>query len=182
MVKQLALSLWFVSAILLPDVMAQEITNTDKYLTDEELRNPEFVSNWLKTKGVTADKKDAERFLNYGLSAKKNPNWSGAAKTFGESMIRYPSPQALTEYADANLIMLGIVRAREKSVKQKMASDMKHALDFYKSALAADAVLDSLPKSEKERVRNNVDCLEVYLRSAEVQRNCEPLQNYTMHR
>ncbi len=92
MVKLLALLLWFASALAGSNVFANEHAIEKQFLTRAQLRDAEFVSTWLKTKATTAEKKEAVRFLASAMMAK---NSSAAAKGFLESMIRYPSPQAL---------------------------------------------------------------------------------------
>lgn len=109
-------------------------------------------------------------------------NSSAAAKAFLESMIRYPSPQALAGYAAAESRMFGEIRARNKNVDQYIASDMARALDYYQSAIAADAVLKVMPEHEIEQIKKNVACLVIYLRSKKVQKNCQPLEIYTAKR
>jgi hypothetical protein len=180
--KLLALSLWFVSVLSLPCALAQENTNTNKYLTEEEVSNEKFVSSWLKTRGATADQKESKWYFEQGVREKQKKNWSAATKAFGESMIRYPSPQALAEFAAAELRMLGKIRVRENSVNQYKVADMRRTLDFYKSSLAANAVLNTMSKRESERVRMNADCLLTYIHSGKMQRNCQPLQEYGIKR
>ena len=177
MARLLALSLWFASVFALPGCNAQESAQAGKYLTESEAGNAEFVSRWL-AKHRAADQKDAQQFMQQALREKQRSNWSAATKAFGESMIRYPSPQALAGYAEAELRMLGAVRARDKNVNEHMAADMKHALAFYESALSANAVLRTLPAQESEQLQKSVDCLKAYLASASKQAGCVPLEIY----
>ncbi len=78
--------------------------------------------------------------------------------------------------------MFGEIRARNKNVDQYIASDMARALDYYQSAMTADAVLKAMPEHEIEQIRKNVACLTIYLRSKNVQKNCQPLENYMAKR
>jgi hypothetical protein len=176
--KRLALSLWFVSILWLGCALAEEKSDPKKYLTEEDVRNREFVSNWLRTKGASVDQTESKWYFEQGMRENQKKNWSAATKAFGESMIRYPTPHALAEYADAELRMLGESRARENSMDQHKLEDMKDALDFYKSALAADAVLNTMSKQDRERVRQSADCLDAYIRSGKARSNCQPLEVY----
>lgn len=179
MVKLLALLLWFASSLLGPYVFAKEEATEKQFLTNEQLRDAEFVATWLKTKATNVNKKEAARFLETAMAAK---NSSAAAKGFLESMIRYPSPQALAGYAAAESRMFGEIRKRNKNVDQHIISDMGRALDYYKSAIAANAVLKIMPEHEIEQVRKNVACLTIYLQAKTPQKNCQPLQNYAAMR
>ncbi len=175
MAKLLALLLLFANTALSPCAFANGGAIKTPYLTDEQLRNAEFVSTWLKTKATTTAQKDARPFLEAAMRAK---NSSAAAKAFLESIIRYPHPQALVGYAVAETRMLGEIRARNNNVDQYIGSDMLRTLDYYKSAIAADAVLQVMPKNEMEQVQKNAACLTTYLRLKHRQKNCLPLQNY----
>lgn len=177
MARLLALSLWFASVFVLPGCNAQESTKATKLLTESEAGNAEFVSRWL-TQHRAANQKEAQRFLQQGEREKQRGNWSGATKAFGESMIRYPSPQALAGYAEAELRMLGAVRARDKNMNEHVAVDVKHALAFYEAALSANTVLGTLPAQEVEQLRKNVDCLKANLAAANKQPGCAPLERY----
>lgn len=176
--KRLVLLLWFASILWSGCAMAQEKTAVPNYLTEEEAGTPQFVSTWLKEKGATADRKEADWYFELGVREKQKKNWSAATKAFGESMIRYPSPQALAEYAVAELRMMGEVRSRQKSIDSNKLSDLAHALGYYKSALSADSVLNTLPKDDNEQIRLNVECLDAYVQSGKVQGNCPALEAY----
>lgn len=183
MARLLALSLWFASALaLFAGCNAQEQTPPRTKLTEAEAGNAEFVAQWLKQHGATADQKEARQFLDQAQQAKQRKNWSAATKAFGESMIRYPSAQALAGYAEAELRMLGEVRARDKNASQHMAEDMKHALAFYESALAANAVQQALPAPEKEQLQKSVVCLKGYVASANRPLDCPPIEFYSVDR
>jgi hypothetical protein len=81
------------SALAASNCHAQESGGIEKYLTLEQAGNAEFVAMWLREKGAMANRKDAELFFEWGMQDKRRKYWSGAARAFGESMIRYPSPQ-----------------------------------------------------------------------------------------
>jgi hypothetical protein len=177
MARRWVLFLLFPSA-LLASAHASVAKPGEKLLRDSDSRNAEFVAAWLRANAATADQKASATFFRHGQEAKARKNWSLAAKTFGESMIRYPTAQVLFEYIGSMLRMLGDVRAREPDGESKRRNDMAYALDFYKSALAADAVLGSLPTADKEAVHRHVDCLSAYLQQGRMQADCPPLRYF----
>lgn len=140
--------------------------------------NPALIAAWLKTNAVTADKTRAEQFFKFGLKEKKRGAWGPAGKGFGASLLFYPSPHALSEYAYVRLRGLGEIRAREKTFSQYKQSDLASVEPIYRSVLAADSVLNTLNATEKEQTRQNADCLAAFVQSAKMQANCRPLQMY----
>lgn len=149
-----------------------------KHLEQGDEKNPALVADWLKANGATADKARAELFFKDGMKDKKRGAWGPAAKGFGASLLFYPSPHALSEYAYVRLRGLGETRAREKTFSQYKQSDLASVEPIYRSALAADSVLNTLSPSEKEQTRQNADCLAAFVQSAKMQANCRPLQIY----
>lgn len=176
MARRWALSLWFASALALSGCDARQPQET-RLLTEQEARDAQFVAQWLQKNG-TEDRKEAQQFFQQALLEKQRQNWSAAAKAFGESMIRYPSPQALAGYADADLQMLASVRARDRNAQEHAKADTAHALEFYRAALSADAVLKTLPVQEKDRILRNADCLAAYAASGTSVADCQPLEDY----
>lgn len=173
MQKLLAAFLWCASAWAVADAsMPKEAAAP--LLTEQEVRNPQFVAQWLGSASAKGDHKSAKWFFSLGLKEKKARNWSGASKAFGESARRYPSPQALLEYADADLKMLGQVRAREGFPPQLVQGDMAHALGFYEASLAGHGVTKTLSPQELQRVEQHVSCLKTYLQSSQVPSDCPP--------
>jgi hypothetical protein len=176
--KQWVQFMLFVSLLVLPLSSASERISHEKLLTDKELEYPEFVVNWLKTEGANADMAMVGKSFQYGLKAKQQGRWGPAGKAFGESMIRYPSPQAIAEYINAELHDLGAVRAREKTVNRFKRKDMIHARKYYRSALAANTVTNTLSSEEKTQLQGNIQCLDYFIRFGKVQPTCRPLQAY----
>lgn len=173
MQKLLAVFLCFASALAIAGASSPK--EPAQLLSEQEARNPQFVVQWLGSTGPKTDQTDAKWFFSFGLKAKASRNWSAASKAFGESMRRYPGPQALLEYADADLKMLGQVRAREGFPSRLVRGDMEHALGFYESSLAANGVTRTLSPQEAKRLEQNVSCLKSYLLSSRPQRDCQPL-------
>ena len=150
----------------------------EKYLTLEQAGDAKYVTRWLRERGPGANRKDAELFFEWGVQDRRRRHWSGAVKDFGESMIRYPGPEVLIAYANAELRLLGDIRAKDKNIALHGPADMKRALSFYEAALAADGILNSLPADEKELVQKNVESMKVYLRTGKQQPDCPPLQYF----
>jgi hypothetical protein len=147
-------------------------------LRQDDLYKPEVVGNWLKVNGAKADKARAKWFFDEGVKAKNRRDWGLAGKAFGDAAIRYPTPQALYEAAEAELRMLGDVRDRNKNRKEYLKSDLTAAVSLYRSALATDEVLETLSDEEKQRTRHNIECVRSYIESSQTQAACAPLQAY----
>lgn len=177
MQRLLVVFLWFASAFasaasLLPKEPQQ-------LLKEQQARDPQFVVQWLNGMGLKTDQKDAKWFFSVGVKEKEAKNWSAASKAFGESMIRYPSPQALLEYADADLKMLGQVRAREGFPSKLVRGDMEHALGFYEAAVAANGVTKNLSPQDAKRLEQSVSCLRSHLQSSQPQNDCQPMTYFS---
>ena len=151
-------------------------------LEQEDLGNPEVITAWLKENSGKADKTNARWFFEYGVKAKIEKRSGPAGKAFAESAVRYPTPQAINEYADLKLRMLGEIRARTAEGKRHWKSDLTSIAALYQSALAADAVLNTLGTTEKENTRKNAGCLATYVHTKKVQFPCPPLQTYGLGR
>jgi hypothetical protein len=164
MAKLLAQSLLFASALLLQSTsgLAQDAPK----LTQDDLEKPAVVKAWLIENGAKADKKAAKEFFDLGQKLKKEKRWALATKAFGGSAIRYPTPQALNEYAETSIRDLGI------------RLDAQHVVPLYQSAIAADTILHLMSEEEKNATQNNLDCLRVYMQAKKVQPDCHPLQAY----
>ncbi len=182
MEKRWVLLLWCLGVLWFGCALAQEKTTAPGFSTVEQAGDPSFVADWLKQNGTVVDRTEANRFFEVGMREKQKKNWSAATKAFGESMIRYPSPQALAEYAEAELQMLGEIRSRDKSYEQNKLPDLAHALNYIRSALAADSALETMPKAERGKTQLNADCLSVYIQSGKHQGICPLLEAYGLMR
>lgn len=158
---QLAL---FVNALVLQSMpaLAQEAPR----MFQDDLERPEVVKAWLIENGAKADKESAREFFELGRKLKKEKRWALASKAFGGSAIRYPTPQALNEYAEASIRDLGT------------RLDAQYVVPLYQSAIAADTVLHLMSEEEKSATKHNLDCLHVYMQLKKVQPGCRPLQAY----
>lgn len=135
-------------------------------MLQDDLEKPEVVKAWLIENSARADKESAREFFELGQKLKKERRWALASKAFGGSAIRYPTPQALNEYAEASIRDLGI------------RLDAQYVVPLYQSAIAADTVLHLMSNEEKRATQNNLDCLRVYMQIKKVQPGCRPLQAY----
>jgi hypothetical protein len=168
---------------LLSGMFCNAASQDFKYISQTQLSDAEFVANWLKVNKSGLDLKGATAAFELGQKYKRNKQWSAAAKGFGESAIRYPSPQTLTQYAEVKSLSLGAVRAREKVVDQYRLSDMTSLLRLYQSAVAANSVLASLSVKEKNQLQANVDCLGAFVAAPDKpHKHCAPLKSYMAFR
>ena len=172
MKKLLAAFLLFASALAV--AASPPPDRLPKLLDEKEVKNPEFVSKWLAGYGSNVNQKEADWFYSLGVKQKESNNWSAAAKAFGESMRRYPRPHAISDYADAELKMMGEIRAREGFPPSKASEDMEHAIWLYKSSLAANSVTRTLSQAEARRIEEFVSCLAEYLKTSQPSGNCPP--------
>ncbi|SEI56396.1 hypothetical protein [Achromobacter sp. NFACC18-2] len=171
--------LWLISGALVALIGCAEAEPVPPaVLTQRQLSDPQAVSQWLRENPGGVDAKGAAFAYDEGQKYKSRNDWSAAAKSFGESAIRYPTPQVLTEYVTAILRMLGEIRARKGATSLGIEGDMNFALLQYQSVMAADDVLDSLTEHEKKLVQANIACLGNFLKSRQVAGDCQPLLDY----
>lgn len=176
MKKQLAMSLLFASTYFLQGCYAQENSDSN-ILSRQEINDPDFIANWLISH-KHIDQTMAKHLFEQGIKEKQREAWSSASKYFGESMIRYPRPEALSAYTEVKLQMLAMVRKREGDIQEKLPLDMNNALKLYRSALSANMVLGTLSEEEKKRIQGHVDCLQAYAASGRSDMDCQPLRWY----
>lgn len=176
MARRLALLLFFAS--VLPLAQATQSAAGPPMLSQNEEGNPEAVVAWLKENGAKADKGLAQRAFEDGLQRKRRKDWGAAIKGFGDSVAFYPTPRALNEYTEATLRMLHQLKPRNKPSPEDQRRHLAMAAATYRSALAADSILNQLTAQERQQTQQNVDCLVEYLRSSKPLRNCRPLEMY----
>lgn len=180
MAKPSAWSLWLSSVVALfgTAVFASGNAALPKHLEQRELTNPDIVTAWLKANAATTDKVLANQFFERALKDKERGAWGSAGKGFCESALFYPTPSALSECANAVTRSLGSTRFREKSFSQYSRGDMQRVESLYRSAIAADVVLNTLSAKKKKETRHNADCLAAFIRAEKMQSDCQPLQAY----
>ena len=119
--------------------------------------------------------------FNDGVKFKKRGekgDWGPAVKSFCASALYYPAPQTLIACADVQLRSLSVSRHREKNISRYKQRDMISIESIYRSALAADGVLNALSPAEKVETKKNADCLAAFIRSRKLLSDCQPLQIY----
>lgn len=176
MVKLSVQSLWLSSVFILLSASVQG--DSISPLGQEDLVDPSKISAWLLANKTDGKKADAEFFYKEGLRAKKVGAWGAAGKGFGASAQIFPAPKTLIEYANARLNNMSDIHARAKNVEKQGHTDMRYIESLYRSAVAADTILNTLSKKEKKEVRKNVDCLAVFVQTGKFVRECPPLQAY----
>jgi hypothetical protein len=142
------------------------------------LTEPEQVAAWLKENAGKADKSRSAEFFNAGEKARKQRRWGPAGKSFGGSVLHYPGPRELTEFAEIMLIFLGDVRRGDANPRSHVVKDLRYAERLHRSVLAADAVLHALTVEELQKARENADCLATYLQDQKEVATCKPLRLY----
>ncbi len=166
------------AALLLFVSLAASASRAEYPLDIDDARRPDVVVAWLQRNAASADRRIAKQAFDIGVQANKRGNWSGAAKSFGESLIRYPAPRTLVERAKALHRSLGIVRAREKASPNELESDLKTFAEVYETALAADDVVHELSAADRERILSDATCVRAYLGTGQAQAGCRPLRYF----
>lgn len=185
MAERLVVLRFFASTLLLCNAAVASTPPTGALgivMKQEDARRPEVVVAWLRANAAKADRRMANSLFEMGLRTNKQKNWSASTKDFGESMIRFPGPRALAEYARARHRMLGSVRARERASNDVVAKDMRHFLDVYETSLAADDVVQELEPHDKEQILSDVTCVKAHLQTGRAQPECRPLQYFAQSR
>ncbi len=166
-------------SLLLLSWSAVSICNAqDQYLTADEVRDPNTVVAWLGTRDSASLRKDAQFWVEMAEVYRQRSYWSAAAKAYGEAMIRYPSPHNVSRYADTEIRMLGRVRAREQAFDLQADQDIQRSLDYYRSAMAANAILQTLNAQGIDDLQNKIDCLAEYVVEGNRAAQCDPLRAY----
>ncbi len=147
-------------------------------LSQAQLHEPAAVAGWLKEYGHGADREGAARAHAEGVRDVQRRDYGAAVKGFGESALRYPSPQAILAYTDAQLRFLGGLRAHNKNRAKHLDSDLRLFESLYRSALASNAVLSTLDAHERRAVQVHADCIVAYRRAKSGAARCAPLLVY----
>jgi hypothetical protein len=170
---------WFARCILLLFCCASALADASNapLLSQEQLKDSQAVTKWLRKNRGKADTSRAEQFFKSGERAKRQGRWGPAGKAFAESAIRWPRPQALSEYADALLRARGEMRRKANTLHKHSREDLREAEHLYRSALAADGELGMLSAKEKEGLMANVACVSAYVQSGQAVK-CAALDVY----
>ncbi len=183
MAKQSAWFQWCGSLVAFASTLTVAANITPPRLAQDDLYKPGAIVTWLKTHGATADKEAANAMFNDGVKLKKRGekgDWGPAVKSFCASALYYPAPKTLIACADVQLHSLGVSRHREKNISRYKQRDMISIEAIYRSALAADGVLNALTPSEKVEIKQNTDYLAAFIRAGKVLADCHPLQTYEL--
>jgi len=178
MEKQSAKLRLSLSSFLLLSAVAFAGGEPPAQLSQSDLHTPEAVKLWLQQNAAKVDKRIAHDFLEMGKDYMQKGNWSAATKTFGESALFYPAPETLRLHADAELKMLGEIRARKNQFATKQHSDLKYVLAKYQTALAADDVLHSLKVDERDTIETYIQCISDYIKEPKQNSACQPVNAY----
>jgi hypothetical protein len=176
MLKQLVAFLLFASGAACSN--GHMIEHDAPMLTQSQLYEPAQVASWLKENAGKADKTRATQFFDSAVKQKAQHRWGPAGKSFAESALHYPTPRALNEYAEIMLLFLGQERRRDGDLPAHAISDLRFSELLYRSSIAADSVLHTMSADERQRTRENADCLAAYLRDRTGLATCRPLHRY----
>lgn len=148
------------------------------FLKQEQLQEPALVSAWLEKHAASADRKRAALAYDDGLAAARQHDLSGAVKSFGESAIRLPAPDALNAYADALILSIAGLREYRKDRAEHQEADLLTFEGVYRSALASDDIMRTLSAPARQQTIDNAECIADFRRNRTVLANCRPLARY----
>jgi len=171
--RLLALSLLLASSALAESQAAQYDS-----LSADQIQDTEYVKKWLARKDLKIDHASIKFLNEQAEKREKTQYWDAAAKSYGEAMLLYPSPEAILNYTNAQYKMLKRIRERDSNPEQKKFSDMSRFLHRYRSAMAADEVLHTLTDNQRNALKTDIDCLEKYTGTKQFQPGCDPLIGY----
>lgn len=90
-----------------------------------------------------------------------NKNYISAIKFFSENLLRYPSPQMIINYTDANLMMLTDNKNTPGGCTLS-GGNLQAALRYYHSELITDNSVNLLSRDEKKNLTEKITCLEAF--------------------
>ena len=130
-------------------------------LEQSDLTKPDAVVAVLKAGVSKTAKARAELFFAEGIemreqATKGKRSWGPVVKSFGASAMFYPRPLALMGDAEASLRDIRpYPSAKHLQLKHNI---LKGALDKYKSALAADDILQELNSVQRTELNHYLQC------------------------
>ncbi len=175
MAKQLVALLLFASQAVCLSAKAME---NAPVMQQSELLEPATVAAWLKENASKADKVASKTFFDAGVKQRKQRRLGPAVKSFGASALYYPTPHALNQYAAVTLVALGELRRRDGDARSSEVRDLGYVERLYRSVLAADLVLHTMTAEERQKARENAECLAIYVQDRPALVTCEPLRLY----
>lgn len=123
--------------------------------------NAKLVISSLRQAKITPDNPLFSEFNDLAFDAMHNKNYTSAIKFFSENMLRYPSPQMIINYTDANLMMLTDNKNTLGSCAPS-GEDLQTALRYYHSALLTDNTVNLLSCDERKNLTEKITCLEAF--------------------
>jgi hypothetical protein len=161
MAQRTVRSSWCASAWLLGTVVtaASASAPAPSALVQEDLKDAPRVAAWLKVNRGSAGRQHADQFLALGDRARRAGRWGAASKSFAESALLYPSPEALMAYGHALLHERAATRAAAGADLERQRADWAEIGLLYSSALAADDQVHTLKPAQREALAADASCL-----------------------
>ncbi len=172
------LRIWALSLLLASVTSAESQAAEYDSLSLDQIQDIEYIKKWLARKDLKIDHASIKFLNEQAKQREKKQYWDAAAKSYGEAMLLYPSPEAILNYTNSQYKMLMRIRNRDGNLEQKKFSDMSRFLLRYRSANAADEVLHTLNEDQRKELKTDLDCLEKYTITNQYQPDCKILTNY----
>lgn len=155
-------------------------SNETLQLKQDDMEKPEQIEIFLKHGASKKQREMAESFFAYGKKrlpfTDKTHNWGPILKAFGESAIHNPTPKALLLYAEAQLRSWKEWSNPEALTYQGKRDALKDTIKLYDSALIAQRYNPQLTETELAKVKAMRTCMNAYIRTKVLQKDCEPLR------
>lgn len=123
--------------------------------------NTKLVISSLRQAKITPDNSLFSEFNDLAFDAMHNKNYISAIKFFSDNLLRYPSPQMIINYTDANLMMLTDNKNNPGGCTLS-GGNLQAALRYYHSALITDNSVNLLSRDEKKNLTEKITCLEAF--------------------
>ncbi len=156
--------------------LASETCASATLLSQAELMRPDAVRERLTSPIPHADTTSAAAFLVQARRSMSSDDWGTAAKAFGESAVLYPTPEALSGYAEARLRGWMQWSNPQPNLAGAKLLALREAHGVYSSALAADDLLSALSPATRAAILRRRDCIAAFLRAGQAAGDCEPLR------
>lgn len=136
-------------------------TNPAVLRSPSDAVNTKLVISSLRQAKITPDNSLFSEFNDLAFDAMHNKNYISAIKFFSENLLRYPSPQMIINYTDANLMMLTDNKNTPGGCTLS-GGNLQAALRYYHSALITDNSVNLLSRDEKKNLTEKITCLEAF--------------------
>ncbi|NRF69437.1 hypothetical protein HLB44_20765 [Aquincola sp. S2] len=175
---QRSVRLLFCASVLLGSVATGAWASGGAALAADDLKNAQVVGAWLKANRGSAPREQANQFLALGERARRAGRWGAASKSFGESALLFPSPEALMAYGHALLHERAATRAAASAPADRQHADWQEIGALYSTALAADDQLHTLKPALRAALAADAGCLAKAAQGAADATNCAALRQY----